>query len=467
MSDSRASQFARCRAVRCRRASWFARAHGLARVLAVRDARGVAVKALLYRWSEFFDAEPVRGPALLALVIACLISVGYALEASKHATNTKQRVWAVAPAAVLTAVAVLVLGWLIGLARETFLLRQLFHIVEGRWGEPELEWLHLLAPVIVVALPTLTFAFGRVLNSTALRYSALIVFASALAVVAPTLVSWHFCINVPLILRDITELNEALEMLGFGVVGCSIAIVAVAVRATKLRFPRTAALLVFVLGASAFAFTRSHAHDRRHPVAMRSNPVAFSEFPRAPKWLNDCSETTRGIPIVSFEGTNVYLDQLAVVDPVELRERLHRHKRNWSILQPGRPFAGAVNVRAHAAHSLRNMQPWLEAMYEEHFRSLTFVFDDSARLDLHTLGLVSVRRVCGVEFSLVREYEAEERTVGDAVLDRTKGGTSVVPVGRVLTPTEIQEWIDESIEPFINGELSEFLIEPAHASLRD
>lgn len=425
------------------------------------------MNALLYRWLEFFDAEPIRGPALLALVVACLISVGYALEASKHATNTKQRVWAVAPATVLTVAAILMLGSLVGSARETFLFSQIFYVVQGR-GIAEMEWLHLLAPVIVVALPTLTFAFGRVLNSRALRWSALIVFGSALSVITPTLVSWHFCINVPLIRRDITELNEALEILGFGVVACSIAIVAVAMRTTKLRSPRISALLVFVLGASAFAFTRSHAHDRRHPAAMSSDPLAFSEFPRAPKWLNDCSEPARGIPIVSFEGTNVYLDQLAVVDPVELREGLHRHKRNWSILQPGRPFPGAVIISAHAAHPLHDMQPWLEAMNSESFTSLTFVFDDSARLDLHTLGLVSVRRVCGVEFTLVREDEAEDRTVGDLVLASSKGATPVVPlVGRVLTPTDIQEWIDESIEPFINGELSEFLIEPAHASWQD
>ena len=373
------------------------------------------VKALWVRWSEHLEAEPTRGPFMLTCVVCTLIAVGYALHACTRGT-TQQRLVRIAPGAFLTLVSMGILCVLISDAREAHLRVLLAGQQFGhRYLYPQLEWLRLLAPIVVIALPAMLFAVGRAIRLRALMWSAPLVGVSALSILAgdPDFLRWSFCLNFERITSEVLARGKWLDTLGMAMVVLGACLAVALARPLRVARPTPTAVLVFACGAAAFGWTRDHAADRHHSFSMASKPAA-GIFPFRPKWVTTCTEVDTS-PLVSFERELVYVDRYLVSSPSAMSYELVRVKRNWSITQPGRPFPGRVRVGVAPNRSLAELQPWLDAMFAAGYANVVVVFDDSNNALTHTLGYVSVRDYCGVELLLTPCATEEYDTLEDAL----------------------------------------------------
>ena len=395
------------------------------------------MSALAWRWSEFFEAEPVWAPCMLACVIATLVATGYALQASSYGT-VKRRVLAVTPAALLTVVSMAILCILVGDAREAHMRLLLEGYLGHRHFDPEHEWLLLLGPIVVVALPTLVLSLGRAVRSSTLKWCAAPTFLSSVVVLIPNhlLSTWGFCCFVcdgyyeRMASNSVTRIAW-LDVMSTLVVafGCILAVVFATRAKRRLATPTLTAMLVFTCGSAAFVATRGHATDRHRPFSMASTPASTERFPPTPKWLNECVEESAPVySVVSFERDYTYVDGYLASDPAALRTELERVRRDWSIIQPGRRFPGRIILRIDLNRTVDDIQTWLDAMHDEHFSSVVVMFDASTKSWTRTRGYVSVRHYCGMELRLTPKRSLGHGTIGDVLQTAIKDGDPAIGV---------------------------------------
>ena len=367
-----------------------------------------------------------------ALVFFTLVSVGWALHASKRGT-VRRRIIAMSPAMALTMTSVVLLCWLVDDAREEHLRVILASELTSRHFEPELEWLGLLAPIVVVAIPTLVFAWGRALQSSALKWCAPLTSLSGAVILIPDflLSSWAFCHDYPAMVSDTVTRVAWLDTASVAVVvvGTIIAVVFARRAERRLAKPSVTAMLVFACGAAAFMATRGHAADRHRSFSMASQAAGTERSAPVPKWLNECDEDFGyAYTVVSFERDYTYVDGYLASDPAALRTELERVRRNWSIIQPARRFPGRITLRIDPTRTVDDIQPWLDAMYDEHFSRVIVMFDASTKSLTRTLGYVSVRRYCGMELRLTPNRNLGHGTIGDVLQAAMKDGDPAIGV---------------------------------------
>ena len=380
----------------------------------------------LWEWEHLLATDPGWGWTAIGLTSLALFAAGFAAVGAPRARSGAVRVCMLGAAMTFTVAALCFVGFSVHEGRVS-ILDHLIHPRAPYWTAGavfELEMIAeaTLAPLLLLALPGTLLAStrcvrsreGRALGRVALLISVTLGLAASVAIVAlrwGALEYTGFHVRrTDLLVSHFSSISLGLDV-AIGVIGL-MALAAFSVFAWRRRraaspTPRgrwswVAAGLVFAFGATAFVWTRAHAHDRHHPVSLQSDRLYLrAPVPELPDWVSESVCHDLGIaPVVVFHGERVTIDG-RTVDRQGLTQDLDTLSRNWKVLHPREPFPGQLNVVAPPDMSMVELERWLRPsrlLYSE----IVFVMVRSRYIEVATLGRVPLPRACAFPMSFSR-----------------------------------------------------------------
>jgi hypothetical protein len=210
--------------------------------------------------------------------------------------------------------------------------------------------------------------------------------------------------NIPEAKAQLEHFSQALWVIAIaGSIVCGV----------LLRLGRTPAfgappLLLFALGATAFAATRPHAHDARLEIPLEPPDLRFSNRVVAPPALAPCAPVPEGV-LLRMEHDDVSIDGVGVSHDSELASILRNKRDLWIQINPGREFPGVAVIAGPGTTPVARMglAPLLEGGFT-HVVLVTLMPPQS--VETFTLGtFVTYRHGCGVEIALDPEAQPASR----------------------------------------------------------
>jgi len=398
-------------------------------------------------WRTFVELGGIPSWTLVSVVAASLVAAGFAAVAVPRLKTRRAKAMALAPATLLLANALALLGfWIVGMRRVAVAYAQSVPAGSCRCTcmpslPPSLgeeRALVLAAVVLTVAVPALLFAASRIgPGRWALRGLAAVGATtgaawSALLFVEPGLARPYRCReDVYEALGDLRSLEPLFDDGGVAIVVVAV-VAALLVLAHRLErgaaITRTwrgpvAGLLVFALGATAYQATRPHARDRARRVYLYGSHLG-ADAPVLPDWARAAPRSDVGVPVLDVRD-GWRLDGREV-DAEGLAESLAVYRRNWSILHPGRRWPAELLVYARLDQPLTELQEPLGIAHSEAVFDFRLGFGRPRFSDIAPeLGMSGLHRRVSVPFE-VRPSERpppvpEQTTVATLVFEATRG----------------------------------------------
>lgn len=354
---------------------------------------------------------------MLGLIAAALLLTGFAIIAAPRATTRRGRVLTILPAALLTVGATATLVTAIAAARDGHVR----WVVEGPshtcscFGPPPIVHEHialwLLPLLLVLAVPGVLAAVARAWRHplvTAIAALASGVSIGGALVVAHLRAEIHnLRYNGPTPRYTLAELSSAIDLAPYVILALTtIALLALLAHRARTTIPLTrtnaapiVAFVMFALGASAFAATRGHAADRRHPAPLTSSRWAMMHsapiVPRTPAKLADdrCGELEIA-PMLEVRADGSRLDGRRYETAEALARDLETTRRNWEVLHPRLPFHGAVHLYVAPDAPRARLDAVLAASAAAGYERPRYVQARRRLVPTHTLGDLAVDEVC-------------------------------------------------------------------------